>query len=202
MLGGYRMVPDASARLAVRLSACPEDVLRYREQIGALLCDFRPSAENRWDSLGEALAEVDASVNKDVDRISVVALTEPGIAVGWVAGFRTYAAAFELHPLVVHPDWQGRGLGQQLLAEFERRASALGALTVYLGSDDTAGRTSLGSRPLFPGVLANASELRNLRQHPYEFYLRCGYEVVGVFPDVNGPGKPDIWLAKAVGRRE
>lgn len=32
--------------------------------------------------------------------------------------------------------------------------------------------------------------------HPYEFYLKRGYQIAGVTPDANGLGKPDIWLAK------
>ena len=41
--------------------------------------------------------------------------------------------------------------------------------------------------------------VRNLRGHPYEFYQRCGFTIVGVVPDANGLGKPDILLAKRVG---
>jgi aminoglycoside 6'-N-acetyltransferase I len=34
------------------------------------------------------------------------------------------------------------------------------------------------------------------RGHPLTFYRRHGYRIVGVLPDVNGPGRPDILMAK------
>lgn len=41
--------------------------------------------------------------------------------------------------------------------------------------------------------------MSSLRRHPYEFYLKLGYTVVGVIPDANGPGKPDILMATRLG---
>jgi aminoglycoside 6'-N-acetyltransferase I len=35
--------------------------------------------------------------------------------------------------------------------------------------------------------------------HAFTFYRRHGFEVAGLLPDVNGPGRPDIMLAKRVG---
>jgi aminoglycoside 6'-N-acetyltransferase I len=32
--------------------------------------------------------------------------------------------------------------------------------------------------------------------HPFGFYRRLGFVLVGVLPDANGPGRPDIFLAK------
>ena len=34
------------------------------------------------------------------------------------------------------------------------------------------------------------------RGHALTFYRRHGYEIVGLLPDVNGAGRPDIMLAK------
>jgi hypothetical protein len=36
-------------------------------------------------------------------------------------------------------------------------------------------------------------------RHPLAFYRALGYTLVGVVPDANGPGKPDLLLAKRVG---
>lgn len=185
----------------VRLSTKRVDVLTHRKSLAEMLCDFWPATEHAWPSLEKALIEVDEALGADRDRIAIVALARDDRPIGWIAGFRTYAAAFELHPLVVHRDWQGRGIGRALVAAFEQSAASMGALTVYLGSDDTSARTNLGGRPLFPGVLAKAAALKDTELHPVGFYLRCGYEVVGVLPDVNGRDKPDIWLAKPIGRR-
>jgi aminoglycoside 6'-N-acetyltransferase I len=43
-------------------------------------------------------------------------------------------------------------------------------------------------------------DIRNLGGHPYEFYQRVGFTIAGVLPDANGPGKPDIFLAKRINR--
>jgi aminoglycoside 6'-N-acetyltransferase I len=184
----------------VRMLSTADEIRRHRAQIAQLLLDFSPFEFAAWKSETHALQEIDDSLGTDTDRISVVAVQD-GTAVGWVAGLRAYAHAFELHPIVVKHSVQRRGIGRRLLAEFESIAARMGAYTVYLGSDDHECSTTLGGRPLFPNVLSHVPTMRNLKGHPYEFYVKCGYEVVGIIPDANDLGQPDIWLAKSLVER-
>jgi len=48
------------------------------------------------------------------------------------------------------------------------------------------------------GVLSHATRLE-VTDHPAGFYLRQGFEVIGPIPDANGPGTPDILMAKPIG---
>jgi hypothetical protein len=73
-----------------------------------------------------------------------------------------------------------------------------GGLTVLLGSDDEDDMTTLSGVELYPDVWTHVANIRNLRGHPFEFYQKCGFVIVGVVPDANGLGKPDILMAKRV----
>ena len=118
---------------------------------------------------------------------------------GWVGGIPQYSHAWELHPLVVRPDVRGRGIGRALVAALEDRVRARGALTLYLGTDDDGPDpgTSAGGIDLFPDPLAHAARLAVIA-HPVGFYRRVGFVVVGLIPDANGYGKPDVLMAKRV----
>jgi len=129
-----------------------------------------------------------------------------GELVGLVGALPRYRGhAWELHPLAVRPDRQGRGIGQALVAALEAEARAAGVSVIYLGTDDTTARTNLGGIDLFPGVLAQALRLESRTDgpggHPFAFYRRVGFEVVGLIPDANGFGRPDILMAKRVSAR-
>ncbi|MCR5878985.1 GNAT family N-acetyltransferase [Phenylobacterium sp. J367] len=144
---------------------------------------------------GEAEAEA-ASFLDDEDRSALAALDGERV-LGWIGLVRTYSHAWELHPLVVDPAAQRRGVGTALVAALEARAAAAGVLTLYLGTDDDYGGTSLFGQDLFPGVAERIAGLtETARGHAVAFYRRLGYEVVGLVPDANGPGRPDILMAK------
>jgi aminoglycoside 6'-N-acetyltransferase I len=120
---------------------------------------------------------------------------------GWagaIAPPHYHGHAWELHPLVVAPSHQGRGIGRRLTQAIEAEARHRGVQTLYLGTDDENNLTSLGGESLFPDPLAALSTLKNLRAHPFGFYQKLGFTVVGVLPNVNGPGKHDIFMAKPV----
>ena len=132
------------------------------------------------------------------DRICLVARADDQI-LGWIGAIPEYSHAWELHPLVVRADARRLGVGAALVRALEERVRAAGALTLYLGTDDDgpAPGTSAGGVELFPDVLSHATRLR-VFDHPAGFYMRQGFEIVGLIPDANGPGKPDILMAKRV----
>jgi aminoglycoside 6'-N-acetyltransferase I len=168
------------------------------EQVAAMLVEgFREMAPEAWQTLEEGMEEVRESF--DPDRISRVAVDENGRAVGWIGGIPEYEGnVWELHPLVVHPDLQGKGIGRALVEDLEIQVKVRGGLTITLGSDDVEGMTSVYGIDLYPNPLEHLLNIRNLHHHPYEFYLKCGFTFTGIVPDANGWGKPDIFMSKRV----
>jgi aminoglycoside 6'-N-acetyltransferase I len=178
-----------------------EDAVASEQVAGILVAGFAEHWPGSWPDLEAARAAVRASFG--ADRISRVAVDEHGAVVGWIGGMAEYGGhVWQLDPLVVRPDSQGRGIGQALVADFEAQVRSRGGLTIWLGSDDVDGMTSLAGVDLFPHVLDHLARIRNLRRHPFEFYQKLGYAIVGALPDANGLGKPDIFLAKSVARRD
>ncbi len=131
------------------------------------------------------------------DRISRIAIDDSSNVLGWIGAISHYEGnAWELHPLVVKPDYQRQGIGKALVADLEEQVRQRGGTTIYIGADDESGETSLFGVDLYPDIWRHIAEIKNLKQHPYEFYQKQGYTIVGVIPDANGFGKPDILMAK------
>lgn len=84
------------------------------------------------------------------------------------------------------------------MADLETRVRERGGLTLLLGSDDEAHMTTLSGVDRYPDVPEQLAGVRNRRGHPYKFYQQCGSTIVGVVPDANGIGRPDILLAKHI----
>lgn len=167
---------------------------KYIQQAAELLLNC---FEHSWSTLEEAIEEVKESLGSD--RISRVAINERGNLIGWIAGVKQYDGnVWEMNPLVVNKDWQSKGIGTLLVYDFERRVSEKGGLTILLGTDDENSSTTIGSIDIYLDIYKNLQDIRNLKNHPYEFYQKVGYKIVGVIPDANGIGKPDILMAKRV----
>ena len=116
-------------------------------------------------------------------KVCIVAVEDDNI-VGLVGAMPQYKkTGWELHPLVVKKEYQRRGVGKSLCFELEKRLKEQGCVSIYLGSDDENGSTTLANTNLFEDT-----------------YQKIGYQIVGVIPDANGIGKPDIWLAKSLVR--
>lgn len=150
-----------------------------------------PSA---YHTVEEATAEV-AKLDEE-DRLGFVAL-EGETLQGWIGAIQTYSHGWELHPLVVDPECHGRGIGTLLIRTLEERARKDGVLTLYLGTDDDYGGTTLFGRELYPDPLTALPRIAPAgRGHPFFFYRKMGFVPVGVMPDVNGRGRPDLLMAK------
>ncbi len=150
--------------------------------------------------------DVDAARGEMLDdsapeRIYRGAIDDDGRLLGFVGGEPIYnGRVWELHPLAVRQDVRRQGVGAALVADLERIAAEQGAATLFIGADDETNATTIGGLDLYPSPLSRLPELRALpgSTHPLPFYQACGFTVVGVLPDANGFGKPDIFLAKRI----
>jgi aminoglycoside 6'-N-acetyltransferase I len=176
-----------------------DDEQAIREVAALLVEGFATNWPEAWPDLESAIKEVRESFAEG--RISRVALDEDGTVLGWVGGISQYRGhVWELHPLVVRVSAQGKGIGRALVTDLEERVKERGGLTVMLGSDDVTEQTTLAGINLFPNICEHLAHIKNLKHHPYEFYQKLGYVIIGLVPDANGLGKPDILLAKSMVR--
>jgi aminoglycoside 6'-N-acetyltransferase I len=189
-IGGKRKRPVIRI---IRIKKSDRRIVRRAAEL--LVEGFRELSPEAWPGLASARAEVAECLSRG--RICLGALDDQGLLAGWSGAIPMYAGrTWELHPMVVRPDLQGRGIGRKLLAAVEAEVLKKGGRTVFLGTDDETGRTTLSGRDLYDDLFGQIRGIRNLKDHPFEFYRKCGYAVTGVIPDANGPGKPDIFMAK------
>lgn len=175
----------------------PDDDRAIRAVAALLVAGFAEHYPEAWPDLEAALEEVRESLSPD--RLSLVAIDEDGTVLGWIGGIPQYhGKVWELHPIVVIGERQRGGIGRALVERLEARAAERGGLTMWLGTDDEDGQTSLFGVDLYDDLPSRITNIRNLRSHPYEFYQRLGYTIAGVMPDANGFGKPDIFMAKRI----
>jgi aminoglycoside 6'-N-acetyltransferase I len=182
----------------VRIVSLTLDNHSLIQQAAQLLVDaFREHWPDAWPTLQDGLKEVGEML--ETGRICRAAVDEGGNLLGIMGGIPGYDGnVWELHPLAVQPSRQGQGIGRALVEDLETQVRSKGGLTITLGTDDEDGMTSLANTDLYENLWEKIRDIRNLKGHPYEFYQRMGYVISGVVPDANGPGKPDILMAKRV----
>ena len=169
------------------------------QQAAQLLVDaFREHWPDAWPTLEKGLEEVHEMLESE--RICRIAVDEQGNLLGIIGGIPGYDGnVWELHPLAVQPSQQGQGIGRGLVVDFEEQVRSRGGLTITLGSDDEDNMTSLSNVDLYENLWEKIRDIRNHKDHPFEFYQKLGYVITGVVPDANGRGKPDIMMGKKVG---
>jgi len=154
----------------MRIVNLPADDVDVIHQAAALLVEgFKEHWPNGWPNMESALEEVYEALSPG--KICRIALDDQGEVLGWIGALSKYEGnAWELHPPVVHPAHQGKGIGRALVADLEEHVRAQGGLTLYLGTDDEDFMTSLSQVDLYEKTWEHIANIRNLNRHPYEFY--------------------------------
>ncbi|MGI6706261.1 MAG: GNAT family N-acetyltransferase [Clostridia bacterium] len=162
-------------------------------QAAQILTDSIPIG---WPTLQHALDEIHELLTPENTLLAVI---ENDIVIGWGGLLAPVynGNVFEIHPLAVRNDKRRQGIGKELVTALEDEARKQGGLTIYVGADDEKGdgETSFANVNLYddlPGKMINFSP----GTHQTGFYLKLGYKIIGVMPDANGIGKPDIYLGK------
>lgn len=176
------------------------DDTHFIEQAARLLTDLFPQTQE-WETHEGAVEEV----NGILEEGQIFAMVEDEQLLGWIGTLRAYNDnTWELHPLAVRSDQQGRGIGRALVLKLEEIAHEAGVWTIMLGTDDEKFQTTLSQvDDLYNDLAGHIARMANLDEnnpHPFSFYQKMGYQVVGIIPDANGPGKPDIFMAKRIRR--
>lgn len=166
----------------------------HTEAASVLMDAFLAKGNTAWPDLERARQTLDECIAAPNLCLGLLA---NGTLAGWVGLRPMYDKTWELHPLVVAPGQQSQGVGRALMQALEQRARAMGLIGIVLGSDDEFFETSLSQVDINgSNALVEMQRLSNVNHHPFEFYQKCGYSVVGIIPNANGKNKPDIWMWK------
>ncbi|HCF9872913.1 TPA: AAC(6')-Ia family aminoglycoside 6'-N-acetyltransferase [Pseudomonas aeruginosa] len=157
---------------------------------------FLDIGNNSWPDMKSATKEVEECIEKPNICLGI---HENEKLLGWIGLRPMYKLTWELHPLVISTQYQNKGSGRLLINELEKKAKQIGIIGIVLGTDDEYFKTSLSAVDLYgENILDEIRTIKNIKNHPYEFYQKCGYSIVGVIPDANGKRKPDIWMWKKI----
>lgn len=184
--------------LGYRITDLPEDDEDLQKQAAQVLfAGFQEHMPNAFPDMRAARKQVMDSLQDG--WLSRIAVDDEGLLLGWIGAIPVYnRRTWVLSPMVVRPEYREQGIGRALVADLESIIQTPEGVTLHLGTDDEDSQTSLAGIDLYPNVLEHVANIKNLDRHPYEFYQKLGFVIVGVVPDANGPGKPDILMAKRV----
>ena len=186
--------------MGVVLGGMPLKILNMKQlnqtqitQAAHILSDSIPAA---WPTLRQALDEIEALL---IPENTLLAAVDNDEVIGWggILAPIYNGNVFEIHPLAVRADRRRQGVGSAIVAALENEARKQGGLTIYMGADDEkdGGETSLANVDLYDDL---PGKMRDFfpGTHQSAFYLKLGYRLIGVMPDANGRGKPDLYFGK------
>ncbi|WP_250229071.1 GNAT family N-acetyltransferase [Anaeropeptidivorans aminofermentans] len=167
-----------------------------KEQINQAARILTESIPEGWPDFQSAMKEIQERL---VPENTILVAIENDEVIGWGGMLKPVynGNVFELHPLAVRKDMRRKGVGRAIVKALEDAARDKGGLIIYVGADDEreGGETSLAYADLFHNLPEKLAEFKP-GTHQTGFYMKLGYKIIGVMPDANGIGKPDIFLAK------
>ena len=171
-----------------------EDIKKQAAQI--LLETF--SEDNMWPDLNEKTAF--ETVNECIAGENIaIGIKNKDQLIGWVGLRPMYKKTWELHPMAIKHEFKRKGYGKILINELEIIAQENEIIGIVAGSDDEMNKTSLSEKEITrENIFEEIKNIKNYKNHPYEFYIKCGFSIIGIIPNANGPNKPDIWLWKDI----
>ena len=155
--------------LTLRHEVVLEDVPRIRKLVDA-------TGFFHEDEVGIAVELVDERLSKgDASGYFFILLEHYGRVVGYTCygPIPCTQSSYDLYWIAVHPDYQGRGVGRQLIKSTESKIQAIGGERIYI---DTS------QRPQYAGTRS--------------FYERSGYHQESVLPDFYSPGDGKVVYGK------
>ena len=157
-------------------------------QAAKILLESMQDAE-MWPDLDKdgAMETVNESINDENICIGIKANDE---LIGWVTLTPMYEKTWELHPLAISPKYKNKGYGKILMEELEKLAREKGIIGIWLSSGDETNKTSLSEVEITEkNIFEEIKNIKNLKKHPYEFYIKCGYIIIGIVPNAYGSKK-------------
>ena len=171
------------------------------EQAVKLLLETFPQS-GMWPDLDEETAWEEVNECKDDQNICIGLKLENKL-IGWLGLKPMYPKTWELHPMAVKPEFQGKGYGKILINELEKIARKKGIIGIFAGSDDETNKTSLSEKEITKdNLFEEIKNVKNYGNHPFQFYQKCGFNIIGIIPNANGPNKPDILLWKDIRKQD
>jgi aminoglycoside 6'-N-acetyltransferase I len=172
-----------------------------KDQAVKLLLDTFPKA-NMWPDLDEKMAI--ETVNESILEENIcVGLKINNELIGWCCLTPSYwGKTWDLHPFVISTKFQGKGLGKKLMGEIEKLVQEKGAIGIILDSGDEEKLTSLSEKEINEAnIFEEIKNIKNIRNHPYEFYKKCGFMIYGIIPNAYGVNKSSILMWKDIRKK-
>tara|TARA_R110002072_G_scaffold89232_3_gene199858 strand:+ start:38361 stop:38930 length:570 start_codon:yes stop_codon:yes gene_type:complete len=138
-----------------------------------------------------ARSRVEIMETFDSGRRSRVLLDDDGQLLGWIGAIED-DYAWEIHPIVVSLTGRRKGYGKLLVNDIINLARAAGAVSIWAGTGDETHSTSFSTIDLYQHAGEAIQAFEAPGDHPVTFWSGIGFSVVGVLPDGEGLGKPEV----------